>query len=238
MFPRPDFFAGARLNFAENLLFPASTPDPSSTAVITATERPSDTTPMSWASLRDSVRQCANALRAAGLTPGAVVAGFVSNHAQALVAMLGAAAVGAVWSGISPDNGVSAVLDRLVQIRPAVLFADNGALYNGKEWGGVAKTVEVARALKEVGLERVVVVRSLKDHSLGLEELRNLGVEAEDYDVFLSRYVFLTPHVTIVHTSRLTRPAPLTSPSPSSSSPPRTPSTSSTRAGQPASPRP
>ena len=238
MFPRPDFFAGARLNFAENLLFPACTPDPSSTALITATERPSDTTHMSWAALRDSVRLCASALREAGVGPGAVVAGFVSNHAQAIVAMLGAAAVGAVWSGISPDNGVSAVLDRLVQIRPAVLFADNGTVYNGKEWSGVAKTVEVARALKEeAGLERVVVVGNLKDHSLGLEELRDLGVEAEDYDVFLSGYVppwLLSSFCEI----SLTRPAPPTSPSPSSSSPPRTPSTSSTRAGRRASPRP
>lgn len=236
MFPRPDFFAGARLNFAENLLFPACNPDPSSTALITATERPSDTIHMSWAALRDSVRQCASGLRAAGVGPGAVVAGFVSNHAQAIVAMLGAAAVGAVWSGISPDNGVSAVLDRLVQIRPAVLFADNGTIYNGKEWSGVAKTVEVARALKEAGLERVVVVGNLKEHSLGLEELRGLGVEAEDYDVFLSGYVTLA--IIIICETPLTRPAPPTSPSPSSSSPPRTPSTSSTRAGRRAFPRP
>ncbi len=74
------------------------------------------------------MRQCSNALRATGVKPRDVVAGFVSNHVEALVAMLAAAALGAIWTGISPDNGVSAVLDRLVQIEPKVLFADNGTI--------------------------------------------------------------------------------------------------------------
>ncbi|MBE3046021.1 AMP-binding protein [Candidatus Bathyarchaeota archaeon] len=186
MFPRPDFFAGARLNFAENLLFPSAGPDPSATALITATEQ-GPVVPTTWAALREAVRGCSNALRAAGLVPGDVVAGFVSNHAQAIVAMLGAAAVGAIWTGISPDNGVSAVLDRLVQIKPAVLFADNGMVYNGKDWSSVAKTLEIAGALKKGGLRRVVVIRNLEG-DLGLDELRELSLDAEDYDDFLSRY--------------------------------------------------
>ena len=187
MFPRPDFFAGARLNFAENLLFPTAGPSPTSPALITVTERESDTTETTWAGLRAAVRQCSNALRAAGLGPGDVVAGFVSNHAQAIVAMLGAAAVGAVWTGISPDNGVSAVLDRLAQIRPSVLFADNGMVYNGKEWAGVEKTVEIAAALKESGLSRVVMIENVKGLGLGLEELKVLGLQAEEYEAFLER---------------------------------------------------
>lgn len=191
MFPRPDFFSGARLNFAENLLFPQGrVPDPSAPALITATERPADTVETSWSALRESVRRCSNALRASGLRPGDVVAGYVSNHAQAVVAMLGAAAVGAVWTGISPDNGVSAVLDRLSQIGPVVLFADNGTVYNGKDWSSVAKTVEIAGALKDRGLRRVIAIRNIKDLQLGLDELKGLGLEAEEYDAFLSGFVF------------------------------------------------
>ncbi|KAG4221109.1 hypothetical protein PC116_g30414 [Phytophthora cactorum] len=97
MFPRPDFFAGTLLNFAKNLLFPENADvNESSTAIITVTEVEKQLVSTTWAELREAVRQCSNALRAAGLKPKDVVAGFVSNHHQALVAMLSAAAIGAV----------------------------------------------------------------------------------------------------------------------------------------------
>ena len=188
MFPRPDFFAGALLNFAENLLYPANAEvNESDAAVITATENAEHLWQLTWAELREQVRQCSNALRAAGLKENGVVAGFVANHAQALVALLSAASVGAIWTGISPDNGVSAVLDRLVQIRPQVLFADNATLYNGKEWSGKAKTLEVVDELRKHGLERVVVIGSLKHIDAGLDDIRALGVEADEYDAWLER---------------------------------------------------
>ena len=187
MFPRPDFFAGARLNFAENLLFPANAEiDESATAVITTTEDDSSLTETSWAELREQVRRCSNALRAAGVKENGVVAGYVANHVQALVALLSAATVGAIWTGISPDNGVSAVLDRLAQIRPQVLFTDNATLYNGKEWSGKAKTLDVVEDLKKHGLEQVVVIRGLKNIETGLDDIRAKGVKAEEFDAFLN----------------------------------------------------
>lgn len=186
MFPRPDFFAGARLNFAENLLFPAKAEiSDSATAVITATEDESHLTETTWAELRDQVRRCSNALRASGVKENSVVAGFVANHVQALVALLSAATLGAIWTGISPDNGVSAVLDRLVQIRPQVLFADNATLYNGKEWSGKAKTLEVIEELKKHGLEQVIVIRGLSNIETGLDEIRAKGVRADEYESLL-----------------------------------------------------
>ncbi|KAL2682703.1 hypothetical protein Neosp_007156 [[Neocosmospora] mangrovei] len=187
MYPRPDFFSTARLNFAENLLFPATSPlpEPDSPAVITVTELPGSTVTTSWTELREAVRRCSNALRAAGLKPNDVVAGFVSNHVEALVAMLGAAAIGAIWTGISPDNGVSAVLDRLNQIAPKVLFADNGTVYNGKEWSSVSKTTEIVSSLKGNGLETVVVINNISAGGLGLEEISKQGVSAVEYAKFL-----------------------------------------------------
>lgn len=186
MFPRPDFFSGARLNFAENLLFPAGVDvDPIGVAVITATERPGDVVETSWAELREATRRCAGALRAAGLGRGDVVAGYVSNHVQALVAMLASASLGAVWSGISPDNGVSAVLDRLAQLGPKVLFADDGMVYNGKEWSSAAKTDEIVGELKKKGLELVVVIRNLPGADLGLDGLRGKVARVDEYEDFL-----------------------------------------------------
>ena len=186
MYPRPDFFSSSRLNFAENLLFP-TTPnpiDPSSTATITLTELLKDLRETSWADLRESVRQCSNALRSIGLTKGDVVAGYVSNHVEALIAMLAAAAIGCIWTGISPDNGVSAVLDRLSQIRPKALFADNGTVYNGKEWSSTVKTTEIVKELAKTGLEAVIVISNIKA-DLALPDLREQGVRAVAYTEFL-----------------------------------------------------
>lgn len=188
MFPRPDFFSSSRLNFAENLLFPATSPAPvpSAPAVITLTELPGSEVTTSWAELRDAVRHCSNALRAAGLGQDDVVAGYVSNHVEALVAMLAAAAIGAVWTGISPDNGVSAVLDRLSQIAPKVLFADNGTVYNGKEWSSVSKTTEIVAALRASGLQTVVVIDNIQTGGLGLDALTAQGVKAVEYAKLLA----------------------------------------------------
>ncbi|KAI0834984.1 acetoacetate-CoA ligase [Hypoxylon sp. FL0890] len=188
MFPRPDFFSGSLLNFAENLLFPEKADvTESSVAVITATEVERQLVSTTWAQLREAVRQCSNALRAAGLKPKDVVAGFVSNHAQALVAMLSAAAIGAVWTGISPDSGVSAVLDRLVQIEPKALFADNGVVYNGKSWSSTEKTSKIVDGLKSKGLKLVVVINNVQDLSLDLEALNSKGPSAKEYESFLKR---------------------------------------------------
>lgn len=190
MFPRPDFFAPALLNFAENLLFPPSPnePSPSSPALLTLTELPeslSSPRVTTWQSLRQSVRLTASALRSSGLQAHDVVAGYVSNHEEAIVAMLAAASIGAIWTGISPDNGVSAVLDRLAQIKPKVLFADNGTVYNGKEWASTAKTLEIVKALQPLGLQKVVVIKNI-NADLGIDELRNQAVLAVDYSDFLS----------------------------------------------------
>ncbi|KAI9158963.1 acetoacetate-CoA ligase [Paramyrothecium foliicola] len=187
MYPRPDFFSSALLNFAENLLFPptAEPLDPTAPAVITTTEIPGDLRTTSWADLREDVRRCANSLRAAGLKRDDVVAGYVSNHVEALVAMLAATSIGAIWTGISPDNGVSAVLDRLEQIAPKVLFADNGMVYNGKEWASTAKTLEVVARLAKVKLETVLVIENIKS-DLALEQFKAFGVRAFAYDAFLA----------------------------------------------------
>jgi acetoacetyl-CoA synthetase len=181
MFPRPDFFEGSRLNFAENLLFPAKLNiDPDSPAIIAATESTRET--VSWKELRERVRQCANALRTVNVQPEDRVAGFLGNHTNTVVAMLAAASIGAVWTGVSPDTGVAAVLDRLVQIEPVVLFADNGVEYNGKLHESLSKTREIVKELK--GLRKLVVFNTVNLPT----DLENMKIEngtASTYDEFL-----------------------------------------------------
>lgn len=149
MFPRPEWFAGSKLNFAENLLFPllpeGAQVEEQGIAVIAATETTREE--VTWKELRERVRKCRGGLKALGVGVGDRVAGYVGNHTNALVAMLAATALGAVWTAVSPDTGVTAVVERLVQIEPVVLFADNAVCYNGKVHRVLEKVGEVAAKL-------------------------------------------------------------------------------------------
>jgi len=79
MFPRPAWFSGALLNFAENLLFPqlrdngGDAVDENAVAVIAATEK-DEREYVTWKELRERVRVCAAALKQR-VKQGDVVAG-------------------------------------------------------------------------------------------------------------------------------------------------------------------
>lgn len=167
MFPRPRFFESALLNFAENLLFPSAVSDENSLAVIAATEDSREQ--VTWKELRERVRRCAAAMRALGLCRGDRVAGYVANHCNALVAMLSATSIGAVWTAVSPDTGVHAVLDRIQQIEPVILFADNAVKYNAKIHEVRHKLVEISKQLPQ--LKAVVVFETIREHQFDLRAI-------------------------------------------------------------------
>jgi acetoacetyl-CoA synthetase len=183
MFPRPKFFPGCTLNFAENLLYPSVNPDPESFAVIGATETTREH--VSWDSLRDRVRQCANGMRARGLRTGDRVACYLANHANALVVMLATTSVGAIWTGISPDTGVSAVLGRLSQIEPALLFADNAIQYNAKVHETQRKIGEIISSLPS--LKAIVIFSTVPSCAFDFDSVpqdkRSVTIP---YETFLS----------------------------------------------------
>ena len=87
---------------------------------------------LTWAALHDEVSRVAQALRAAGRAPRRSRGGLPAERLEAIVAMLAAASLGAIWSSCSPDFGVQGVLDRFGQIEPRVLFACDGYAYGGK----------------------------------------------------------------------------------------------------------
>ncbi len=149
--PGATFFPDATLNFADNLL----THRGDSVAVIFKGEdRPLRT--MTRAELHGAVVAFASALRAAGIRSGDRVAGYIPNIPEAIVAALGAAAVGAVWSSCSPDFGAQGVLDRFGQIEPKILVAADGYAYAGKRHDCTARIAEVVRALPSV--QRTVLI--------------------------------------------------------------------------------
>lgn len=184
MFPKPPFFSGCELNFAENLLLPASNPAPDSLAIIGATEQTRDQ--LTWSELRERVRLCASAMEAHGVKTGDRVAGYLGNHANAVIAMLAATSLGAIWSGVSPDTGVHAVLDRLQQIEPVLLFADNAVTYNGKTHETHSKISHVLADLPSI--RNVAIFQTVPGHHFDLPSLqRHESTTVETYTSFLSK---------------------------------------------------
>ncbi|CZS91872.1 related to acetoacetyl-CoA synthetase [Rhynchosporium agropyri] len=187
IFPRPDFFAGSSLNFAENLLYPTSKTnldiDEHSEAIIEATE--SRRSSITWAQLRERVRICALSLRPQGVVESDRVAGFLGNHANTVIAMLATASIGAIWTGVSPDTGVTAVLERLIQIEPKVLFVDNAVGYNGKVHGSLAKVKEILAGLS--GLKACVMFETVKGFEMKTEELSLPGGKVWKYEDFADK---------------------------------------------------
>ena len=150
----PRWFTGARLNFAENLLRRRDGAD----ALVLWTEEGKGRT-LSFAELAREVARFAAFLRAEGVVAGDRVAGFLPNVPEAVVAMLAASSIGALWSSCSPDFGVAGVLDRFGQIEPKVLVTADGYRYGGKTHDSLARAREFVAELPSV--ERVVIVPHL-----------------------------------------------------------------------------
>ena len=151
----PRWFVGARLNFAENLLRYRDDRQ----ALVFWNEEGAQSH-LSYAQLYDEVRCIAAALRAHGVGVGDRVAGFLPNVPEAVIAMLAAASVGAIWSSCSPDFGVAGVLDRFGQIEPRVLVCATSYRYGGKVVDCLERVREIAQAIPSI--ERVVVVPYLE----------------------------------------------------------------------------
>jgi len=149
--PGARWFPGARLNFAENLLRgPGAEP-----AIVFRNER-GDRRELSWGEMRTETARIAAGLARDGVRAGDVVAGFLPNVPEAVVAMLAAASLGATWTSCSPDFGIQGVLDRFGQVRPKVLFTADGYCYAGKTVDSLGPVAGVLGSLDSV--ERVVTV--------------------------------------------------------------------------------
>ena len=167
MFPRPPFFQGAKINFAENLLYPSCNPSEHSLAIIAATEETRER--LTWKQLRERVSRCTAAMKALGIKEGDRIAAYVSNHASAVVAMLSTTSIGAIWTAVSPDTGVQAVLDRVQQIEPVLLFADNAVMYNGKIHNVHDKLQQIVRELPQ--LQATVVFETISAYDFNFDDI-------------------------------------------------------------------
>ena len=149
--PGARWFPEAWLNYAENLL---QRRDAAEAIVFRGEDQVRRT--LSFGELYDAVSVLARALADAGVTRGDRVAGYLPNMPEAIIAMLAATSLGAVWSSCSPDFGVRGVVDRFGQIAPKVLFTADGYFYNGRKHDSLARVAEILKAVPDV--EKVIVV--------------------------------------------------------------------------------
>ena len=150
-FQDKEWFAGSSLNYAENMLWRCD----SAPAIIAIQEGGASTT-ISYQQLHELVARCARALLAAGVRVGDRVCACLPNGHEAIVIMLAASSIGAVFASASPDFGIPALLDRFGQIRPKVLFSTEAYRYAGKRIDLQAKLNEIKTKLPE--LQQCVVI--------------------------------------------------------------------------------
>ncbi|KAJ2711214.1 hypothetical protein H4R19_003357, partial [Coemansia spiralis] len=143
----PKWFPGALLNYAENVIGDmAGSPLPALHSLGEGRKLRS----LTFGELHDQVRLCASAMRRAGVAAGDRVAGYIPNIAEAVIAFLAAASIGAIWSSTATDFGTAAVLDRFTQIAPKILFSVDATCYNTKVHSLVDKLAEVVQGLPSV----------------------------------------------------------------------------------------
>ncbi len=141
----PRWFAGAKLNFAENLL----RRDDDGAAIVAWNEL-GPSSELSWRELRDVVGRVAEGLRELGVVAGDRVAGWLPNIPETIVAALATAAIGAVWTSCSPDFGIDGILDRFGQTEPTVLFFAAAYRYAGRIHDCTARARELLPRLPSV----------------------------------------------------------------------------------------
>jgi acetoacetyl-CoA synthetase len=154
--PGARWFAGAQLNYAENVLTDRRSSDlrpigdqmrspyrpagerevggrdPNQVAVLHASElRELDS--LTWGQLTEQVAHVASGLRALGVGRGDRVVAYMPNIPETLVALLAVASIGAIWSSAAPEFGARSVIDRFAQIEPVVVLAVDGYRHGGRD---------------------------------------------------------------------------------------------------------
>jgi acetoacetyl-CoA synthetase len=154
--PGAEWFPGAQLNWAENILS-AGLIDEQKQALVIHSET-FGRSEMSWKQLRDSVASLAANLRDMGVGQGDRVAAVLPNTESAIIACLATTSLGAIWSLCAPDMGHVAILDRFQQIKPKVLIYQDNYKHAGKEISRAEEISAVVAGLPD--LEQHIAVKT------------------------------------------------------------------------------
>ncbi len=194
--PGAQWFAGAELNYAENLLAPlryepagddgegdgAVRPSRADTVAVVHSSELRELGELTWGQLSAEVAAVAGGLRALGVGRGDRVVAYMPNIPETLVAFLASASIGAIWSSAAPEFGARSVIDRFAQIEPKVLLSVDGYRHAGKDFDRTAVVQGILAELPTV--QHTVLLsyldeRSQLDGALSWQELKRKGEGAE-----------------------------------------------------------
>ena len=167
------WFPDARLNYAQNLL---RRRDQDDALVFWGEDRVKRR--IAHGELYRRVARLAAAMKNEGVVAGDVVAAYLPNLPEALIALLAASSIGAVFTSASPDFGVQGVLDRFGQVAPKLLFVADGYYYNGKTIDSLGRVADIVAGLPSV--RRVIVCRYTREEGHDIDRIPR-GVMLKDF---------------------------------------------------------
>jgi len=174
--PGVQWFPGATLNYVDEVFRHATDDRP---AMVVAGE--DGVTEWSWQRLHAETAAFAAYLRGVGVGVGDRVVGYLPNVAEAVVAFLATASVGAIWAVCNPDLAVGGVTARLGQLEPTVLVAADGTVYGGRSHDKRTEIAEIRSGLPT--LQATVVVPRLGLEVGGATTWAQATAQAVELDV-------------------------------------------------------
>tara|TARA_B100000686_G_scaffold72987_1_gene78719 strand:- start:12178 stop:14130 length:1953 start_codon:yes stop_codon:yes gene_type:complete len=191
------FFPKARLNLAENLLRGKD-----ERIAVIETDESENYKEYSLKEVKLMVRKISNGLKNVGVKPGDRVAAILPNRIESLVSLLATTSIGAVWTSCSPDFGTKAIIDRIGQTEPKVLFSTSKYIYAGKNHDFSSRLIEVSNSLKN--LKMIVLSEENEIFHSKLEcNFKTFNNFGEDRDFSYERVLFSDPSY-ILYTSGTT----------------------------------
>lgn len=146
--PGAQWFPGVELNYADVVFRHAQ----HGGAAIVGVDESGARTEIGWQDLPEQVGAVAAELRRLGVKKGDTVAAYLPDVAEAMVASLATASVGAIWSSCGQDYAPEGAAARLSQLEAKVLFSADGYHFNGQWIGKRAHTDELRRLLGDPAL--------------------------------------------------------------------------------------
>ena len=134
---------------------------------------------MTWSELNDQVSSLQQSLRELGIVKGDCIAAWLPNRPEAVIIMIAAASLGAVFTRDVAHLGVRGLLDRFKQAQPKLIFVTDGYSYGGKWFSLTDKITQVELELPSI--ERTVIVpyprRDQEENETNITEKRQLWSE-------------------------------------------------------------
>ncbi|MCF6317707.1 MAG: acetoacetate--CoA ligase [Proteobacteria bacterium] len=152
-----EWFIGEKLNYAQNILKYRS----DRVAIMFENEKGAKTS-ITYKELYHRVAKLQLFLKQQNINKGDVVAGFLPNIPETIIAMLATTSLGAIWTSTSPDFGFEGVVDRFGQVEAKIMFVADGYYYNGKTHDCLQKAKSIADKIPSI--ERIVVINFTQDN--------------------------------------------------------------------------